>query len=234
VPAATEVRSSGRGNHLPGCAARFSLATWNARALLAISPAARRKKSKHLFGLIKKFNVVMVQEAHGNRVEMIAALHRLSTTHWICAEGGRDTATGGVMTIIEKAHFPRHVVTKSFVIEGRAISICVSSVVGPPCELHLVNVHDEKLPATSKTRLERHIRGIQLRVSLASHSMNAFVAGDFNFDREGESRLALSRPADVGPPAWRNAFWHIIYEASQNLMLANFLGTTPSQILSVA
>ena len=114
---------------------------------------------------------------------------------------GETPPLDGVLTIIEKAHFSNHAVTKSFAIKGRVLGISIKSFRGPPSELHIVNVHDQELDMNHKAKLEIYIRGIFARVGRGFLVRNAFVVGDFNFEREGDSRLSIAKPMCVAPPA---------------------------------
>ena len=47
-----------------------------------------------------------------------------------------------------------------------------------------------------------------MRVAPHANDRNAFIAGDFNFDRAGDARLILSQPHVVGAPSRGSTFWN--------------------------
>ena len=179
---------SGLGSIRPGKEASLSLVTWNARALLAGAAKSRSKKIAVFTKLVARYDVVMVQEMHGNRAEMKHVFRHLAKSHWICASEGCDTATGGVTTFVDKAKFANHVLVKDFEIPGRLLGVRISARSGPLTELVLVNVHDESLELRAKNMLERYLQGLARRVAQYPILRSAFIAGDFDYDRAGEAR----------------------------------------------
>ena len=183
------------------------MVSWNARALLAGVGKLRAKKLEVFKKLTARYNVVMIQEMHGNTSEVKHVFRHLAASHWICVSEGADSATGGVTTFVQKAKFPNHILEKVFELPGRALSVRISSISGPPSELVLINIHDESPAPQAKAKMEKHVRNVGKRVGPFANAWGAFIAGDFNFVRAGETRLELARPLSCGEPSRGSAFW---------------------------
>ena len=99
------------------------------RALLAGAAESRAKKITVFTKLVARYNVVMVQEMHGNKAEIKHVFRHLARSHWICASEGCDSATGGVTTFVEKTKFANHVLVKTS--KSPAASLASESPLAP-------------------------------------------------------------------------------------------------------
>eukprot|EP00973_Karenia_brevis_P032923 4545989-Karenia_brevis.AAC.1 len=70
----------------------LSLTSWNARALLCSDPVKRRAKINFLVSLLKRYDIVLVQEVHSNSTDLRMYAHRFST-HTYYYDPGPDNGT---------------------------------------------------------------------------------------------------------------------------------------------
>ena len=116
------------------------------------------KKLEVFKKLTTRYHVVMIQEMHGNLVEVKHVFRHLARTHWICVSAGPDSATGGVTTFVQKAKFSNHYLEKVFEVPGRVLGVRIRSRAEPESELVLINVHDESLSPPDKRKIEKYIK----------------------------------------------------------------------------
>ena len=84
----------------------FSVTSWNAQSLFCQDPLRAGKKIRRVLKLAAKYDIVFIQESHGNIDDMLIFEQRLPNHSWYC-DCNSDHNIGGIFIIVKKS-FEKH------------------------------------------------------------------------------------------------------------------------------
>ena len=162
---------------------RYSMVSWNARALLARDGHKFRLKQQFFHAhLINKYSIICIQEVHGTPADISLYMHPYSNTHRYWFSPGPDSATGGILIIISNEVLAMADADPIFQTHatGRIAHLFLSFDFG---QLWIWNFHDFGV-SSEDSKLASNIFKEQLRLSSLDPLRNILVAtGDFNRSR---------------------------------------------------
>ena len=186
-------------------APRFSVVTWNARALLTRSVRKRRAKLQVLDRVLHSGDAVLLQELHGTEEEAALALFRYKADWHIELNVGLDRSTGGTAVLIRRSILKANAtIMNDTVVSGRVqrTEICAVDE-----RLVLWNIHNEKMMANITKETAERLRRDVNDASQDPMKRVVWCAGDWNFLAPGDSQMSIASPtrctsaADISTPA---------------------------------
>ena len=197
---------------LPGSLQRFAMATWNSNGLLGKDATKSRKKLKYLNRLLNNYDVVAVQELHGDELACKRLKDDYRHSHLVNYSVGPCQATAGI------AFFTKHSISDKTIgipaldifEPGRAGTLTLTFGDG---DIYISNIHHFDL--NDQHAVVRRVTAYHRKARSSSSGCSvSILAGDFNFLPPGEkaSRVGIdgaSFPsvADSGFHAARGKVW---------------------------
>lgn len=140
-----------------------------------------RRKWNRVRRLATTNDVTVLQEVHGDDVQLRSTLCRLACSHHVFWSAAPDAAAGGVATLLRRSSFPDLPISNEVILAGRIMRTTVQFVDRHLC---FVNMHNFQVSQTIIARLAS---------DAARSAATTFWAGDWNFPPEGSPTLRLGR-----------------------------------------
>ena len=129
-----------------------SVGTFNARGLLHCKRAIRAIKNKYFYKLLKKLDVLCLQEMHGDEFMLKAALPDLHRSHYIATNPGK----GGTCILVSKRWLQcSDAMIKHTVIKGAEGRVQRLSTLRKGIQWNMWNIHNFELTEDTMTRIQR-------------------------------------------------------------------------------
>lgn len=125
----------------------LSVFTWNARALLSYHVHMARQKWAVVQAASLKYDVVCIQEAHGDDHALRLATTRFDTTHVGVFSAGLGTDTGGVITWIRRSLLASEAIQRHDIVPGRVLE--AQATLPERAKVTIVNIHNVDVPRTA-------------------------------------------------------------------------------------
>ena len=111
---------------------------------------------------------------------------------------GPNYGTGGVCILIPKSMANFEAIQPVVIFPGRALAI---SLVRGDYEMHIINIHNEAIPATGLVALRDFVNTVKNKAIARPNLVGMHLAGDLNFSAPDAKRF-LYKPSDGGdaPP----------------------------------
>jgi hypothetical protein len=170
---------------------RFALATWNARALFHRELKISENKLGILAGLLAKHEVVLLQETHGDDVDMLCLQHRFRQTYSTrCSLGPAAGSGGGCSNFVaRKLCNSQTVLSSEELAPGRAL---LSSAVEGQLELHSLNLRNFGLRRRAKVSINNAVIVEHGEAKLHPKFVTFFAAGDWHYHAPGGGGARLT------------------------------------------
>ena len=158
-------------------------------------------KLSYLYTLLRKYDIVFVQETHGDDESVGLCSHRFAHSHHYHFSPGPDPATGGCLTFVSNRYCSctcKPPIFEEFV-PGRFVRLLLQFSIGNNASenlasLRLFNIHDEHLPSNSAmSALQVFENDLNLSQNFPLQHVIIF-AGDLN-----RPESVLSRSIETGP-----------------------------------
>lgn len=180
---------------LPCDGPSFSFATWNANGFLTAQslPIARRRVKNRAFDrIIGDHDVVVLQEAHGQREPWNTYIRRLEKSHKIFYSSDLDSPNKAGVAIIIKSNIYKQAFGEEVIelILGRAITVKVTQKKGT---LSLTSLHNFEPNETTQRKVAEHCaEEKRLAQNYEQGSSIRIIGGDFYFLARGELPVRIS------------------------------------------
>ena len=158
----------------PSC----KVVSWNAAALFQVDPIKAARKNTVLAKLSLEYDIVFIQEAHGDENDLRARCPQIADSHWCCASQGPNRAVGGVISLFNKEWLGDVVPISETVVEGRAMRSLLDD---GWCTLVVYNIHNFELTAQDVNYIAQLIKVDLAAVERDPTRHNVIIAGDWNF-----------------------------------------------------
>ena len=79
----------------------------NVPGLFCRDSTKRDIKISHLYNLLRKYDIVLVQETHGDDADLDQYTYRFNNTHHCHFSPGPDSSTGGCLTFVSNRIYNR-------------------------------------------------------------------------------------------------------------------------------
>ena len=174
-----------------GSPKRFSflgVVTWNAASLKHVNAEVRRARKDVLTKLVKKFQIICLQEVHGGPEELAVWFPWLAARFYLYGSAGVNEATAGTVICLAKSLVkPGDQIVERVPVLGRAVRV---EVRGEDGGMIGWSVHNHGLSAQEASEVARQIRADYDRANTVT-----WLGGDWNFLPEGEEDFD---PAEAG------------------------------------
>lgn len=149
---------------------------WNARSLGHSVEEARRRKMDFVRALVKRAQIMILQEMHLPTVSMRRAMREFDTTHWLESSGESDSSGGAAIMISKKICKQRPMRVEH--VLGRILQVTCSVAEG---RLDVFVIHNFGIGNQEMRRFIVVLRECSERHRGAPHMCRAVLMGDLNF-----------------------------------------------------
>ena len=108
-------------NPWPSKKSSCKVVSWNAAALFQDGPIKAARKNIVLAKLSLEYDIIFIQEAHGDENDLRARSPQIADSHYCCASQDPNHAVGGVISLFNKEWLGDVVPISETVVEGRAM-----------------------------------------------------------------------------------------------------------------
>jgi exonuclease III len=202
-------------------ASKLSIATWNASGLIGAPGADTKRKERTRDHLIKKHDITLIQEGHGNNLAWERLRTDLKRSHHVSFSCSASAASGGLGFFIKNDVYDQLVREPTLIehVNGRAATLTLNFQVG---NMYLSNVHVHEFNAATNNRVTSLLtQYTQLANNDPTTRSVAITAGDFNFQVNNEKPNRISLDHATTTPTVNNDNRH----RSQQNAWAQFLNS---------
>ena len=174
----------------------FELITFNCRSLLCAAPAASKLKSEFLITLFRPQAVLCLQEVRGDWHRLLQTFPEMRLRYYTFASFVPGTSAGGVAILLPMcgSRCAAFADPTDFGEPGRLLRIAFDHPHGAAV---FYNCHLESLSRCSARRFAKKLGEDINRAQRDPVNYAVFIAGDFNRQPAGISRLGMLAPGDV-------------------------------------
>ena len=188
-----------RGPNIPlpnCCRDGFSICSWNARGLAHHKPHIQKQKVFEVSLLSKRFDIIVIEEAHGNddlfrqilRVPLRS--HKLFCSFCLNPEGDTKSDAGGIVVLIKKRICDG---SRMSVFEpGRLLEIYIPLI--NQGALSLFAAHNYGITRGAMANFERRLGESNHNAKVTPDKFCSVLIGDFNLTPTGTHPIFLKAP----------------------------------------